>query len=107
MKTQEKSQINPLSCTLTSQELRERKRTILTALRQQVMEKKELEDGYAFKFSGTDTMLDFLLEFVKTERACCSFFDFHLYINGNKGEILLELTGPEGVKTFITTELAL
>jgi len=69
--------------------------------------KKELENGYAFKFNGTDNMLDELTEFIKTERECCDFFTFNLSIGGDKKEIWLELTGPKEAKEFIKTEMEL
>lgn len=80
---------------------------MLESLRKQVLEKKELKNGYAFKFKGTDEMLDELTEFIKTERECCNFFTFNLSVGGDKTEIWLELTGAENVKDFIKTELEL
>ena len=96
-----------VSCKLTTPELQQRKVTVLVSLRKQVIEKKELKNGYLFKFAGTDKMLDELTEFIKTERECCDFFTFNLSISGDKSEIWLELTGAENVKDFITTELEL
>jgi len=96
-----------LTCKLTNPELQERKETVLKSLKVQIVEKKELGNGYAFKFSGTDKILDQLIEFVKTERACCDFFVFGLSISGDKNEAWLEITGPEGAKDFISTELEL
>ena len=96
-----------LSCTLTSHELQERKSTVLKSLKSKLLQKKELEKGYAFQFPGTDEMLDELTEFIKTERACCSFFVFGLSISGDQREVWLELTGPEGAKDFISAELGL
>lgn len=52
-------------------------------------------------------MLDELIEFIKTERECCDFFTFNLSITGDKSEAWLELTGVEGAKDFVTTELGL
>lgn len=52
-------------------------------------------------------MLDELTEFIKTERACCDFFVFGLSISGDKSEAWLKLTGPEGTKEMITSELGL
>lgn len=98
---------NELSCKLTTQELQERKETVLKELKEQVIVKEELENGYAFKFPGTDQVLDQLSEFIKTERACCDFFIFGLSISGDKSEIWLELTGPEGAKDFVKTELGI
>ncbi|MEL7121303.1 MAG: hypothetical protein AAFO07_17785 [Bacteroidota bacterium] len=94
-----------LVCNLTTSELQERKKTVLKSLKTKVVQKKELENGYAFEFPGTDEILDELIEFIKTERACCDFFVFRLSISGNKSEAWLELTGPEGTKAFISTEL--
>ena len=92
---------------MTAPELRERKATVLASLKRQTVEKRELENGYAIKFPGTDSVLDELTEFIKTERECCDFFVFGLSISGDKGEAWLELTGPAGAKGFIATELGL
>jgi hypothetical protein len=102
-----KSKTGELSCKLTTPELQARKATVLESLRKQIVEKKELKDGYAFKFAGTDKMVDELIEFIKTERECCDFFTFNLSISGDKSEAWLELTGVDGAKDFIKTELEL
>lgn len=96
-----------LACKLTSPELQKRRKTVLLSLKNQMSEKKELPDGYAFKFPGTDKIVDELAEFIKTERQCCDFFNFGLLISGDKSEAWLELTGAEGSKDFIETELGL
>ena len=98
---------NELSCKLTTPELQKRKETIIASLKQQILEKKELKNGYAYKFPGTDEMLDELTAFIKTERTCCSFFTFGLSVSGDQSEAWLELTGVEGAKDFITSELGL
>jgi hypothetical protein len=96
-----------MACKLTSPELQKRKATILASLKQQIIEKKELPSGYAYKFSGADKVVDELAEFIKTERECCDFFTFNLSVSGDKSEAWLELKGPEGVKDFIKSELGL
>jgi hypothetical protein len=96
-----------LVCTLTSAEMKERKATVIANLQKELIEKKELKDGYAFKFKGTDAMVDELTSFIKTERECCSFFTFNLSVAGDKSAAWLELSGPEGAKDFIKTELGL
>ena len=55
----------PLSCKLTSPELRKRKETVIASLKKQVLERKELPNGYAYKFTDTDAVLDELTEFIK------------------------------------------
>lgn len=102
-----KSQSSQLSCKLTTPELQQRKATILESLRKKMIEKKELPNGYAYRFSGTDEMVDELTDFIKTERECCDFFTFNLSISGDKSEAWLELKGAEGAKEFIKAELEL
>lgn len=102
-----KSKTSELSCKLTTPELQKRKERVIASLKQKVLGKKELTNGYAYKFLGTDEILDELTAFIKTERACCDFFIFGLSISGDKSEAWLELTGADGVKDFITAELGL
>ena len=100
-----KNKSTDLVCGLSSEELQERQKTVINSLRKQIIETRELENGYAFKFSGSDEVIDELAEFIKTERECCGFFVFGLSISGDKSEAWLELTGPEGAKDFIADEL--
>ena len=104
---QANSATGDISCKLTSPELQARKETVIADLKKQVIEKKELSNGYAFKFTGADTVVDALAEFIKTERECCDFFTFNLSVSGDKSEAWLELVGPDGTKEFITSELEL
>jgi hypothetical protein len=105
LKENQKSAVS-ISCRLTSPELQERKRTVIASLQKQVLEQKELPNGYAYRFKGTDAMLDELTTFIKTERQCCGFFDFSLSVQSDEN-VWLELTGPEGVKDFVVAEIEL
>lgn len=102
-----KNKSSVLTCKLSSKEVQERKMTVLASLRKQVLERKELPNGYAFRFEGSDKVIDELTEFIKTERECCDFFTFNLSISGDKSEAWLELTGVDGAKDFITKEMEL
>jgi len=96
-----------LNCKLTAPELRMRKATVIAALQRQVLEKKELPDGFAFKFDSSDATLNMLTQFIQTERLCCSFFTFTVQVQADASFIWLHLSGPEGTKPFITSELGL
>lgn len=98
---------NQFKCKLASPELKQRKEMVLASLKKQILQKKELKNGFAYKFIGSDTMVDELTSFIKTERECCGFFIFNLSISGDKSEAWLEITGPTGVKEVIKTELEL
>lgn len=94
----------PMTCKLTSPELRERKEKVIAKLKEQVLEKKELPDGFAYRFDGSDEMVDSLIAFIKSERMCCDFFNFKLLVS-NDSAVWLEISGGEGAKAFIKTEL--
>jgi hypothetical protein len=96
-----------VSCKLTSPELQKRKETVIASLKKQLLEKKELENGFAFRFEGSDQVIDELAEFVKSERSCCSFFTFGLSFSGDGSEAWLNLTGPDGTKEMISEEMGL
>jgi hypothetical protein len=102
-----KNKKGELTCKLTTPELRQRKESVIKSLKKQILTKKELKNGYSYRFGCTDKMIDELAEFVKTERMCCDFFTFNLSFNGNKSEAILKITGPTGAKEFIKTELEL
>jgi hypothetical protein len=104
-KCEAKNKKTELTCKLTTPELSKRKATVIAGLKKQLLQKKELINGYAYKFKGTDAVLDELASFIKTERACCDFFVYSISISGDKSEAWLSLTGPAGVKDFIKTEL--
>ena len=92
-------------CKLTSPEFSQRKATVIADLKSMMIKKKELKDGYAYKFSGSDDVVAKLNEFIKTESECCDFFKFKLTISNNKSQAWLHITGEKGVKEFIETEM--
>jgi hypothetical protein len=94
-----------LSCKLTSPDLQERKRTVITRLKNLALDQIETETGFKYKFEGSDRVLDVLNDFIKTERLCCDFFVFTLNVSGEY--TWLELSGPEGTKDFIKQEIGM
>jgi hypothetical protein len=94
-----------LTCKLTTPELQQRKKTVIAELKNQVLEKIETENGFKYRFEGSDKTLDLLSSFIKTERLCCDFFVFTLTASSDIKFTWLELSGPEGTKDFITHEI--
>jgi hypothetical protein len=76
-------QTNNITCKLTSPEIQQRKATVIASLKKKIVVKKELSNGFAYKFAGSDAIVDELTTFVKTERLCCNFFDFSLSVKGD------------------------
>jgi hypothetical protein len=80
-------------------------RAIYPALRQRlnenVIETRELPDGYAFRHP-----IDLLMtavQWVDLERLCCPFFKFAILVDGER--LWVELTGEEGAKAVMKAEL--
>src|SRR5688500_275644 len=94
-----------LVCKLTTPELQERKRTVIAELKTTMQKRKEIENGVRYKFDGSDSMIDLLTSFIKTERVCCDFLTFNLSIGDEDSFMWLELTGPEGTKDIIKSEV--
>jgi len=96
-----------LSCKLTDEEFREHKEKIRAGLKEGLRDKQEIADGFVYAFHGSDATIEQLVNFIRIERQCCPFFRFELTIRDEKTDILLKITGPEGVKEFLLNELKL
>jgi len=90
----------PLACTLSQSEQVTRAEEIADLFKH-VQQIDELADGYAFRFPGSDTWANRLVQFITFERECCPFFTFALVFGPKQGSIWLHLRGPEGVKAII------
>ncbi len=66
----------------------------------------ELDDGYEFRFPGSQEWATRLTEFIVFERACCPFFAFELVFEPEGGQIRLGIRGPEGAKDIAAEMVA-
>ena len=82
-----------------------RHRELLQRLRPSARHISELANGYQFHLNSGDISFREAAEWVDLERRCCPFLAFQLQIAGGQSGIVLEVTGPEGVKLFIDAEL--
>ena len=101
---------SPIACQrlegLFSPEKKRRHAEIWTVIEGVIQRIDELEAGYAFSFPMGDALFQELAEFITYERLCCPFFHFALEIEPGAEHVRLRLTGGEGVKDFLTIELA-
>lgn len=91
----------PIACNLPEAELDSRKDEISEDIWSGVEERRELEDGYEWRFPGTREWAEKLVQFISFERKCCRFLLFELVFEPDEGPIWLRLRGAEGVKQFI------
>ena len=62
----------------------------------------EIEGGFKYAFESTRERIAQLANLIQLEHECCPFIRFRLTIEAGEGPLLLELTGPDGTKDFLT-----
>jgi hypothetical protein len=91
----------PMTCTLTEAELRERRSAILDGIRHSVGDVAALPDGFVYTFPTAPDTLTRLAQLVDLERQCCRFLTFRIVAEPDNGPIRLEITGPPGTREMI------
>jgi hypothetical protein len=82
-----------------------RLKALVPRLTAAVAAKTELPEGYAFRFPASAVPL--LGDWTWYVARCCPMVDYRLEISAaTRGDLLLTMTGGEGVKEFITLEFA-
>ncbi|MGH9942190.1 MAG: hypothetical protein ACRD9R_07525 [Pyrinomonadaceae bacterium] len=92
-----------IACTLTEPELQERRSSVLRKVRAAVVEVKEIESGYVYRFPSDGNWITELANLVSLERRCCPFLRFNLTVEPGGGPVWLEMTGPQGTKEFLAS----
>jgi hypothetical protein len=102
------NQASPFVCDLNAIDPahREQHSQAATEVFHSVQAVRELPNGYAFRLPNETGLLLKAIEFIAYERLCCPFFGFTLQIEPEGGAVWLHLTGREGVKPFIRSEIA-
>ena len=88
----------PILCTLTEEQMRERRSEILELFRARVCGSEALPNGYAFQLSA-DALVD-IARLVDLERQCCKFLSFRIVVEPEQ-QLRLEITGPPQAKSII------
>lgn len=68
-----------------------------------LLETRELENGYAYRFDGEQ--YQHVTEFITHERLCCPFLTFTVTVAPERGPLWLHLTASGDVKPFLKEEL--
>jgi hypothetical protein len=99
----------PFACNMDGMNTEQKQRYELLTKQLQItkQEIKELPDGYAFRLSSETSTIKDAAEWITYEQLCCPFFDFGLEVERNGGAMWLRLTGQEGIKPFIRSELGI
>lgn len=90
-----------LACRLPDEEQDRQWEDVASEVHDAVEETRELEDGYAFRFPGSDEWFRTLAEYALYERGCCPFVHFELALEPEGGTAWLRMRGGEDVKRFV------
>lgn len=108
----------PLACNANALSTQERDQhdALAEKLKKTVVGMKEIANGYELALdlsripadlSGQAFCVVEVAEWVDMEARCCPFLEFGIDVSGKGGPVTLRLTGGQGVKAFLRTELPL
>ena len=92
----------PVVCTLGPAALKARREGLLANLVRRADAHEELPDGHRLRFAAYGDTLGLIVRAIDAERRCCRFLRFRVTVEPDEGPILLELTGPEGTRDFLS-----
>jgi hypothetical protein len=104
-----RSEVSSFSCNMSAldQEQRKRLSMLVKDLFPRHLEIKELPDGYGVRFPNDRFLFTALSEWAALEQLCCPFLTLSLELQHDQGPIWLKVSGKDGVKNFLRTELGI
>jgi hypothetical protein len=92
---------SPIACNLNDAEFQQRRAELLKTFRGALLEIRELDDGYGYRFPSDADWIFQIAQLITFERECCPFLSFNLRLEPANGPLWLELTGPPGTREFL------
>jgi hypothetical protein len=91
----------PIACTLTPEELRTRRASLLPGVIARAEAHEALADGFRFRFKSEEGLIPALAAMMEAERHCCRFLHFQMIAEPDGGAVWLDVTGPPGTSEFV------
>jgi hypothetical protein len=91
----------PIACTLTLEELRQRREGLLPGIIARAEAHEPIAGGFRFRFTSEPGLLSTVAAMMEAERRCCRFLHFQVAAEPDEGPIWLEVTGPAGTSEFL------
>ena len=86
----------PIACTLTADQLRAQRETLLPGLADHAVQRTPLPDGLRLHFPATAERMRQIDTVVRRERECCPFLEFRVGLALGGSSLTLDVTGPDG-----------
>ena len=89
-----------LQCSLTSEELVERKQQLKHQVLSKKLKREKSPSGIVYFFDDDKELLNSIFEFVQKEKECCPFFKFDVSILPFEKGMALQISGSEEALQF-------
>jgi hypothetical protein len=99
--TKTMSKSTPPVCTLSPEELKQRRQALIPGLIKQADQVTNLSNGLRLRFENKAGLLTDIARVIEQERDCCSFLHFQLAVEPSGGPITFEVTGPAGTRQML------
>lgn len=91
-----------LTCTLDADALAKRCEELSKGILAEATEIVQLANGLRWRFASRRDLLTRLGPLLDAERQCCRFLTITLHTEPNLGDIVLDITGPNGTRELLT-----
>jgi hypothetical protein len=88
-------------CSLSPEQLQQRRQALIPGLLKRAEEVTDLDDGLRLRFAHRAGLLAELTRVIEQEQECCSFLRFQLSVAPNAGPIIFDVTGPAGTHQML------
>lgn len=91
----------PLVCSLSPEDLRDRRDALLPGLIHRADRVTDLDNGLRLEFRSRPGILTEIARIMEQERGCCTFLRFNLTAEAEDGPIIFDVTGPKGTRDVL------
>jgi hypothetical protein len=92
----------PIACTLSPEDLRQRRAELLPGLLARAVGQETLAAGMRFRFEPASETLAEIMRVIDAERQCCRFLRFELSVAPDLGPMVFTVSGPPGTLDFLS-----
>lgn len=90
-----------VACSLDGPALAGRQAELRAGVLAEAQSVERLLNGYRWRFDSRPDLLGRLGPVLDAERRCCRFLSIALTADADLGDVVLEITGPEGTAEFL------
>ena len=91
----------PIACTLTREAFQARLTSLGAGVLATAERQEQLPNGRRWRFRSASSTIARLAPLIDGERQCCRFLRFELRAAPDLGEVVLDVTGPNGTAQFL------